>query len=356
MYRPLIYFKQLLLIIAFVVVVVVPNKQSPLRIMPLGDSITQGAGIPGGYRKPLYETLSQHNYTIEFVGTKDSNSFSNFDHHEGHGGWNIANISSHIAGFLDQIEDPDIILLHIGVNDFGPKGHDREHAINRLSKLLTKISKLQPHSHIMTTNLMYRHGYWTEIQRFFNVFVEDLVHEHVRKGENIQYVDLQTIQYPADFQDRVHPNAVGFQKMGEAWADVIMNTIGPYSELCLDENKPRFIDVDLDDKQKGCKWLRNRKDKARIDNICSSNDDAKQHCKVTCGTCPISMGPSVVGNEPSPGSCFDEDKPRFIDVDLDNKQKSCKWLRNRKDKATIDNICSSNDDAKQHCKVTCRSC
>merc|ERR1712238_382080 len=197
-----------------------------------------------------------------------------------------------MAGFLDQIEDPDIILLHIGVNDFGPKGHDREHAINRLSKLLTKISKLQPHSHIMTTNLMYRHGYWTEIQRFFNVFVEDLVHEHVRNGENIQYVDLQTIQYPADFQDRVHPNAVGFQKMGEAWADVIMNTIGPYSELCLDENKPRFIDVDLDDKQKGCKWLRNRKDKATIDNICSSNDDAKQHCKVTCGTCPISIGPT----------------------------------------------------------------
>merc|ERR1712161_166727 len=115
---------------------------------------------------------------------------------------------------------------------------------------------------------------------------------HVRKGENIQYVDLQTIQWSADFKDKVHPNAVGFQKMGEAWAGAIMNTIGPYSELCLDEDKPRFIDVDSDDKQKSCKWLRNRKDKARIDIICSSNDDAKQHCKVTCGTCPISIGPT----------------------------------------------------------------
>jgi len=78
---------------------------------------------------------------------------------------------------------------------------------------------------------MYRDGYWRKIKQLFNVFVEDLVHEHVRKGENIQYVDLQTIQYPADFQDWVHPNAVGFQKMGEAWVGAIMNTIGPYSTL-----------------------------------------------------------------------------------------------------------------------------
>ena len=75
----------------------------------------------------------------------------------------IDDISSHIAEFLDRIDSPHIILLHISINDFGKFGKDRVNAIHRWSALLTKIYRLQPHAHIIATNLMYRHGSYTQI-------------------------------------------------------------------------------------------------------------------------------------------------------------------------------------------------
>jgi len=33
------------------------ESSKPLRIMPMGDSITQGVAVPGGYRQPLYDLL-----------------------------------------------------------------------------------------------------------------------------------------------------------------------------------------------------------------------------------------------------------------------------------------------------------
>ena len=149
------------------------SQAPPIKIMPLGDSITQGAGVPGGYRKILYEILTERGYTIEFVRTKTSNRFAHDpkgtkNNHEGHGGWNIDDISSHIAEFLDRIDSPHIILLHIGINDFGKFGKDRVNAIHRWSALLTNIYRLQPHAHIIATNLMYRHGSYIDIQRLFN--------------------------------------------------------------------------------------------------------------------------------------------------------------------------------------------
>src|SRR5678815_2783167 len=40
-----------------------------LRIMPMGDSITEGS-IPGSYRLPLYNLLQTNGYAFDFVGAK----------------------------------------------------------------------------------------------------------------------------------------------------------------------------------------------------------------------------------------------------------------------------------------------
>ena len=39
----------------------------------------------------------------------------------------------------------------------------------------------------------------------------------------MKYLALQNLEYPADYSDGLHPNAAGFQKVGKAWADAIMN-------------------------------------------------------------------------------------------------------------------------------------
>ena len=65
-----------------------------LRILPLGDSITQGTGdtAGGGYRGPLWTLLKNAGYNADFVGSQTDTSctLAGFDkNHEGHGGWRV---------------------------------------------------------------------------------------------------------------------------------------------------------------------------------------------------------------------------------------------------------------------------
>jgi hypothetical protein len=95
------------------------------RIMPLGDSITQGdaSGEPNedlqaSYRLVLWDLLADAGYDVDFVGSLNSGSdILDFDpHHEGHPDWRDDEIALNIYDWL--VWNPaDIILLHIGTND-----------------------------------------------------------------------------------------------------------------------------------------------------------------------------------------------------------------------------------------------
>jgi len=63
----------------------------PIRILPLGDSITYGYPVSGGYRLPLYQLLTNGGYNVDFTGTQTDNGAPDLPdpHHEGHPGWTI---------------------------------------------------------------------------------------------------------------------------------------------------------------------------------------------------------------------------------------------------------------------------
>jgi len=80
MIPPLNTSKQFLRTIIFVTVVLTvavagASEKFKIRIMPLGDSITRGSGIPGGYRNKLYYNLKNLGYDIDFLGNNNRNSF-----------------------------------------------------------------------------------------------------------------------------------------------------------------------------------------------------------------------------------------------------------------------------------------
>ena len=121
-------------------------RPEPIKIMALGDSITQGVGrywwrskSKGGssYRKQLQTLLNGQGYQFDFVGSQDRawlyNGFeSGFDpDHEGHFGWRIDEIlngreggfkfgkagrSGRLTRWLVH-NVPDVTLLHLGTND-----------------------------------------------------------------------------------------------------------------------------------------------------------------------------------------------------------------------------------------------
>ena len=118
------------------------NDSSDVRIMALGDSITDGYWTSGGYRKYLYHELEEKGYTnIDMVGPKggDSESFNyhgnyvTYDgNYAGYSGYAIQYITGTETrqGILETINgdygngknmieayDPDVVLLQIGTND-----------------------------------------------------------------------------------------------------------------------------------------------------------------------------------------------------------------------------------------------
>ncbi len=201
------------------------SAQTMIRVLPLGDSITYGSGGTanlGGYRGTLYTLLTNAGYNVDYVGSQTANSSGIPDmDHEGYGGWNIGQIDANIAAWFASFADPDVILLHIGTNDFG-QNLDTVNAINRLDALITKMATLRPNAHIIVTNLMARgEPQNAAIQAQFNPFVQDKVNAQAALGRLVTFLDMRAACPITDMPDSLHPNQTGYDKMAAAWLPAI---------------------------------------------------------------------------------------------------------------------------------------
>jgi lysophospholipase L1-like esterase len=179
-----------------------------IKIMPLGDSITFGSPEPGygGYRHLLGTLLINDGYTIDFVGSRQNN--------EGHPGWTIPQIKNGIdsRGWLETYQ-PDIILLHIGTNDI--RQGNAASAPADLSALLDDILTRLPQTHVIVAQIVpFRRGPAPAHQSAILGIVAS-------KGPRVSLVDMQNILSPSDYEEGIHPNAGGYDKMAHAWEPAI---------------------------------------------------------------------------------------------------------------------------------------
>lgn len=205
----------------------------PIRIMPLGDSITDGSSFDspdggGGYRLPLYNLLTSAGYNVDYIGSLTINSgLLTEKEHEGHSGWRIDQLDTNMASWLSTMADPDVVLMHIGTNDFG-QNFNRATAIDRLDALIVKIATLRPYAHIVVTNLMERgEPQNTQIQNEFNLYVQDRVNAHFLLGRRVTFLDMRAAVPLADMPDNLHPSQTGYNKMADAWLPAIQAVISP---------------------------------------------------------------------------------------------------------------------------------
>jgi len=216
------------------------TTQNQTVILSIGDSITQGSGIPGGYRRHIYDILSADGYNIKSVGSKMSNCYKpcvgckceEIKRHDGHGGKQIAYISDNIEAWIRKYSDkPDVILLLIGTNDFGYYGIPNEFpdVIKRWDELIYKLTDLLPDAHIIASNLIKRtvKDYEDSIQIHFNPYVEDIVKKHAIEGNKVSFIDLRSMLSLEHLADSVHPNEAGYLLMGQGWAKAIQDVFSP---------------------------------------------------------------------------------------------------------------------------------
>lgn len=105
-----------------------------IKIMCIGDSITDGFGINGSYRKFLYNGLTKKGYNINMAGSKnggdttytDEESGEDFGYDDDNTGYSTFTIKSYEfrSGIYEKLietdalsQQPDIIILQIGTNN-----------------------------------------------------------------------------------------------------------------------------------------------------------------------------------------------------------------------------------------------
>ncbi len=232
--------KKFYLIIAFLISLCVTTVKSQVKILPLGNSITydnhsddtRSVGERISYRYELYQLLEADGLDFDLIG----NRYAGYNY--------IPNDYAYCAGFpgittaqmvylintgYNQVQSiyeapgaylnyypADIILLHIGTNEVTESSADVE-------TLLTRIRVYLPNAVILVAKIINRKTN-DAVTTTFNNNVASYVNS--LGDPKIIMVDMENgayINYATDMYDNLHPNQLGYDKMGQKWYDAIMD-------------------------------------------------------------------------------------------------------------------------------------
>ncbi len=208
----------------------------PVRIICIGDSITQGGGAHRGeytYRLPLFQALVDMGVSFDFIGTQQDGFMVTssywpaykgipFDpHHEGYYGKGAVFVRDKLRKNLVTLPAPDIALINLGSNDqensflYLPEKfvYPLEEIIQLLRTRNPKVTVL-----LATTTCCGKLTNW-----WMNYLRETLARKLDNSLSRVQLVDNQVgwkadpSDTPTDTYDWVHPNERGQKKMADNW-------------------------------------------------------------------------------------------------------------------------------------------
>ncbi|GAA3808834.1 SGNH/GDSL hydrolase family protein [Streptomyces coacervatus] len=191
-------------------------SNTPLRVMPLGDSITWGVGSStgNGYRGPLWNELAADGHPLDFVGTGRNGSMSDPDN-EGHSGYRIGQIATLADASLTRYR-PNVVTLHIGTNDLN-ESYQVSTATDRLRSLVDQVTAAAPDATVLVASLVVStSGSEEQYRAAYNQAIPQIVRDEQAGGKHVAYVDMSSLT-TADLADNLHPNDSGYQKMAEAF-------------------------------------------------------------------------------------------------------------------------------------------
>lgn len=200
-----------------------------VRVMPLGDSITDGyTPYPGGYRVGLWQRLAGAGHTVDFVGSATNGPADLGDHdHEGHSGWRIDQLDSNISAWL-RGSDPRTVMLLIGTNDMN-QDYDIANAPARLAQLIGHIRAEKPDAEVFVGTIPPEGDPTLESRvEAYNAAIPAVVSG---QGGHVHLVRMYDALTPADLADGVHPTKAGYDKMATVWYDALRSVPGALEPL-----------------------------------------------------------------------------------------------------------------------------
>ena len=208
------------------------SNQSVIKIMPLGDSITQGEGGFDSYRRALWLMLQKSGAKVDFVGSMKMNFpdseplHSDFDmDHEGHWGWKADEILAQLDGWARKFR-PDVVLVHLGSNDiFRREPHDE--TVAELAEIIATLRKHNPRVKILVATLIsVADPGGDELISELNDLLPAMVKRLTTPESPVILVDQYEGFDPyRDTYDRIHPNEAGAKKMARKWLEAIASAL-----------------------------------------------------------------------------------------------------------------------------------
>lgn len=197
-----------------------------LRIMPLGDSITEGwlSSDGNGYRLDLRNLLVASGSTnIDFIGSNSNGNNNPDNQHEGFGGYTINQIFTSLKADHYIFQNPNVVLLHAGTNDIwrDPPADPYDGAPARLGSLIDYILCNDPTT-VLLVALIITNAQAADRTSVYNSKLFDIVAPRYKAGYKVRLVDFSSIT-DSDLTDGVHPTDSGYNKMAQIWFKAMEN-------------------------------------------------------------------------------------------------------------------------------------
>lgn len=196
-----------------------PASVTTCLIMPLGDSITAGAGdeANGGYRGELYRLLQKSGRAFDFVGSQPGGTGMGTGH-EGHPGAHISLFPVYVETWLPQYK-PHVVLVMVGTNDLDLYIATR---IAEYGKLLDQMTRLLPQALFVVAAVPPLPSADDARAVDFNRQLLAMVKTKASAGMHVVAVDIHSAVQMRDIQPAsVHPVHSGYVKIAAAWNTVL---------------------------------------------------------------------------------------------------------------------------------------
>ncbi len=208
---------------------VAPNRTT--RILPLGDSLTQGVLNQASYRPFLYQALQRRNCNVDMVGSlfgSTSGDPQGVDsNHEGHSEIRTDEIANRVVGWASAAQ-PDVVLLFAGTNDRFRFYADFQ-TVDNLVQIVRNLRSVNPNVVVLVADIIplrptNPNATWQRggVERT-NPWLPDMVQALSTGRSPVDLVPLyDSLSIGAHFVDGIHLNRRGDNVVAQRWESALL--------------------------------------------------------------------------------------------------------------------------------------
>ena len=226
----------------------------PVRILIVGDSMTQGSSGDWTWRYRLWRHLTEHGVPVDFVGPR-TDLWEYVEAHDGsqayvdpafdrdHAArWGMplaamgadppAGIGATVGDLVDDYH-PDVVVEMLGVNDLAFGGKTPAQLVGMLHDFVDQARAADPGVDVVLGQIPQP---WRSDVATFNPMLGDLADDLDTELSHVVSADTDASYSLADSFDSAHPNARGELKIAAAFEDALaLLGVGPVADRPLPE-------------------------------------------------------------------------------------------------------------------------